>query len=179
MRAVLLSPLSILLALPALAQAWPRRTECLQWDHAYAQTVLLGLGSASLLAAILGLTVGFLFGRQLWWAASPRLRIGIAGAFTFVLAEFFIVIWPRVLPLGKLLYASLDPRYPQCQTMSFGAPGLLRGVIGEGVAAFAQWQAITLLLLGASAIGTVVAWVFSEAIVKNRGLEAVARRGEA
>jgi hypothetical protein len=168
----------VLAAVPALAQA-PRRTECLQWDQAYAQAVLLGLGSAALLAAILGLTVGFLFGRQFWWASSPRSRIWIVGGFTFLLAEFFIVVWPRVPPLGKLLYASLDPRYRQCQTMSFGAPGLLGGVIGEGVAAYAQWQAITLLLAGASAIGTLVAWIFSEAIAKNRGLQAMARRGEA
>ena len=179
MRALLLNAVLVVFALPIGAQGFPRRTECLQWDQAYAQTVFLGLGSAALLSAILGLTIGFLFGRQFWWAASPRARIWIAGGFTFMLAEFFIVVWPRVLPLGKLLYASLDPRYPQCQTMAFGAQGLLGGVIGQGVAAYAQWQAISLLLAGASGIGTVVAWVFSEAIARNRGLQAMSRRGEA
>lgn len=176
---IVLSILFTLVAVPALAQGLPRRTECLQWDQAYVQTVLLGIGGAAILSAVLGLTIGFLFGRQFWWAASPRARIWIAGAFAFVLAEFFIVVWPRVLPLGKLLYASLDPRYPACQTMAFGAPGLLGGIIGQGVAAYAQWQAITMVLAGAAALGTLVAWILSETIAKNRGLEAMAHRGDA
>jgi hypothetical protein len=169
----------ILIATDAAAQGLPRRTECLQWDQAYAQTVMLGIGGAAILAAVLGITTGFLFGRQFWFATSPRARIAIAGGIAFALVEFCIVVWPRVLPLGKLLYASVDAQYPACQTMTFGAAGLMGGVIGPGVAAYAQWQAITMLLAGAAAVGTLVAWIFSELIVKNRGLEATARRGEA
>jgi hypothetical protein len=169
----------LLLTHPLLAQSAPRRTECLQWDEAYAQMVALGVVGASILALVLGLTVGLLFGRQVWWAASPRGRIWIAGAMAFLFASFTIVVWPRVLPLGKLLYASIDPRYPDCQTMAFGAPGLLGGLLGQGVAAYAQWQAIELLLLGSCALGALVAWVASEALVRNRGLEAMARGGEA
>lgn len=171
--------LSLLLARDVLGQGVPRRTECLQWDQAYAQAVALGIAGTVILALVLGLTIGLLFGRQMWWAASPRGRIWIAGSAAFVLANFVIVVWPRALPLGKLLYASVDPRYPECQTMAFGAPGLLGGLIGQGVAAYAQWQAISLLLLGASGLGTLVAWVVSEALVRNRGLEAMARGGEA
>lgn len=163
----------------ALAQGMPRRTECLQWDQAYLQTVVLGIGGAVLAAIVLGLTIGFLMGRQWWLGVAPRGRIAFAGTIVFVLAEFVIVVWPRVLPLGKLLYASVDRRYPLCQTMAFGAPGLFRGLIGQGVAAYAQWQAITLLLLGATALGTGVALIFSEALVRQRGLEAMARGGEA
>ena len=169
----------LFLASGAMAQGALRKTDCLQWDRAYAQAATLGLAGAAVFALVLGLTIGLLFGRQLWWAASPRGRIWIAGGAAFVLVDLLIVAWPRVLPLGRLLYASVDPRYPQCQTMAFGAPGLLGGLIGPGVAAYAQWQAISLLLLGGSAIGTLLAWVMSEALVRNRGLEAVARGGEA
>lgn len=169
----------LLLTRQLLAQGVPRRTECLQWDEAYAQAVALGIVGGSMLALVLGLTIGPLFGRQVWWGASPRGRIWIAGAIAFALASFAIVVWPRVFPLGKLLYASVDPRYPDCQTMAFGAPGLLGGLIGQGVAAYAQWQVIELLLLGSCALGALVAWVVSEALVRNRGLEAIARGGEA
>jgi len=175
----MLSLAILLLATGALGQGLPRRTECLQWDQAYAQAAALGIGGAAILSLVLGLTIGFLFGRQFWWAASPRKRIGLAGAVAFALMNFVVVIWPRALPLGRFFYASVDPRYPDCQTMSFGAPGLLGGLIGQGVAAYGQWQAISLLLLGATGFGTLVAWVVSEGLVRNRGLEAVARGGEA
>lgn len=166
-----------LLAAQVMAQGPPRRTECLQWDQAYGQAVLGGVGGTAVFAVVAGLTIGFAFGRQFWFGASPRTRVWVAGGTVFVLAVFLIVAWPRMLPLGKFPYASVDPRYADCQTIAFGAPGILHGWIGEGVAAYAQWLVITLLLAGSSGFGTLVAWILSEAILRGRGLEAMARAG--
>lgn len=168
---------TLLFTIGVFAQSAPRRTECLQWDQAYAQTVALGVAGGAILALVFGLSIGPLFGRRFWLAASPRARVWVAGGIAFATATFAIVVWPRILPLGKLLYASVDPRYPDCQTMAFGAPGLLGGIIGPGVAAYAQWQAISLLLAGATALGTFVAWICSAAILRSRGLETMARQG--
>jgi hypothetical protein len=178
-RAIRLLLILALLSLPARGQSEPRRTDCLQWDQSYAQMVLLGMVGATIGAAALGLLIGFIAGRHFWLFTLPRTRIWIAGAIVAGLTEFFIVIWPHFLPLGRLFFASIDPRYRECRTMSFGAPGLLRGLIGEGVAAYAQWQAVTMLLIGAAAAGALIAWIFSEAIVRSGGLEAAARGGEA
>jgi hypothetical protein len=165
---------------PALyAQDLPRRTECLQWDQAYGQAVLFGMIGAALAAIVLGLMIGFMAGRQAWWAASPRARIWIAAMLiVFPLTEFIIVAWPRTIGFGRLLFSAVDPRYVQCTAMSFGAPGLLNGLIGEGVAAYGQWQVITGLLVGACAVGALVAWIISEAIVRSSGLESSAQAGE-
>lgn len=166
-------------ALPLYSQEVPRRTECLQWDQAYGQAVLFGMIGAAVAAIVLGLTIGFLAGRQTWWAASPRSRIWIAALLiVFPLTVFVIVAWPRIFGFGKLLFSSVDPRYVQCSAMSFGAPGLLNGLIGEGVAAYGQWQVITGLLLGACAVGALVAWIISEVIVRSSGLESTAKAGE-
>lgn len=178
-RAILLLLLLLPIILPALAQTPPRRTDCLQWDQAYAQMVLLGMAGAAVGAAALGLTIGFMAGRHFWLFTLPRTRIWIAGTIVAGVTELFLVVWPHFLPLGKLFYASIDPRYRDCRTMSFGAPGLLRGLIGEGIAAYAQWQAVTLLILAASATGALIAWIMSEAVVRSSGLESAARGGEA
>lgn len=167
-----------LFALQLSAQAPPRRTECLQWDQAYAQTVLMGIIGAASLACLFALLIGFAFGRRLWPMTLARTRIWIGGAVALLLVEFVIVAWPRILPLGRFPYASLDPRYADCQTMAFGAPGLLGGAVGRGVAAYAQWQAITVLLIGAAFLGALLAWIFSEWLLRTRGLEALARAGE-
>jgi hypothetical protein len=134
---------------------------------------------AAVAAIVLSLTIGFLAGRQAWWAASPRSRIWIAALLiVFPVTEFVIVVWPRTIGFGRLLFSSVDPRYVQCAAMSFGAPGLLNGLIGEGVAAYGQWQVITGLLLGACAVGALVAWIISEVIVRSSGLESSAKAGE-
>lgn len=175
-----LTALSVLFvaALDLAAQSPPRRTECLQWDQAYAQMVTLGIAFAALIALAFSIGIGFVFGRRFWFATRARRRIWIGGGFAFLLAEFLIVAWPRILPLGKFPYASIDPRYPACQTISFGATGLLGGAVGQGVAAYAQWEAISLLLGGAVLAGTLIAFIFSEALVKSGGLEAIAGGGE-
>gem|GEM_PF-4799932 len=161
------------------AQELPRRTECLQWDQAYGEAVLFGMIGAGVAAIVLSLTIGFLAGRQTWWAASPRARIWIAALLiVFPVTVFVIVAWPRIFGFGKLLFTSVDPRYVQCSAMSFGAPGLLNGLIGEGVSAYGQWQVITALLLGSCAVGALVAWIISEVIVRSSGLESTAKAGE-
>jgi hypothetical protein len=157
----------------------PTGTECDQWDRAYAQIVLTGVTGVAIGAAAASLLVGVLFGRRFWWAASPRPRIWLTTfVFAFPLAEFLIVGLPRLFGFGRFFFSGIDVRYPQCSTMNFGADGLLHGMLGKGIAAFAQWQMITALLLAGSAIGGLVAFLISEAIVRSSGLEAVARRGD-
>ncbi len=157
----------------------PRRTECLQWDEAYGQIILFGLIGAAVAALVLGLLIGFIAGRQFWWAASPRARIWIAALLiVFPVLEMLIVIWPRLFGFGRLLYSAVDPRYVDCQSMPFGAPGIL-GFIGRGVAAYGQWPWISGLLLTACAVGGLVAWILSETIVSSSGMASIAKGGEA
>lgn len=177
MRLVFASIL-VFAALQLPAQSPPRRTECLQWDQAYSQMVTLGIAFAAIVAFAFAMGIGFVAGRRFWIGTLARTRIWIGGGMALLLAEFLVVVWPRILPLGKFPYASVDARYPACQTIAFGGTGLLGGAVGQGVAAYAQWQAISLLLAGAALVGTLVAFVFSEALVKSRGLEATARGGQ-
>jgi len=157
----------------------PTGTECDQWDRAYGQIVLTGVTGAAIGAAAASLLVGVVFGRRLWWAASPRPRIWLTTfVFAFPLAEFLIVGLPRLFGFGRFFFSGIDARYPQCSTMNFGADGLMHGMLGKGIAAFAQWQMITALLLAGSAVGGLAAFLISEAIVRSSGLEAVARRGD-
>jgi sorbitol-specific phosphotransferase system component IIC len=161
------------------AAASPNRNQCLQWDEAYGQIVLFGMIGAAIVALVLGLTIGFMVGRQWWWAASPRVRIWIASLLiVFPILEFVVIVWPRVFGFGRLLYAPIDPRYADCQSMSFGGHGIL-GIIGKGVAAYGQWQWISALLLAACAIGGLLAWIISEALVSSSGMASVAKGGDA
>ncbi|MEO8382838.1 MAG: hypothetical protein ABI779_24485 [Acidobacteriota bacterium] len=161
-------------------QVLPRRTECFQWDQAYGQMVLFSVIGAAITATVLGLTIGLLFGRHFWWAASPRKRIWVAALLVvYPLAEFIVVLWPRIFGFGRLLFSSIDARYADCQAMAFSAPGLLGGIIGQGVAAYGQWQVISALLLGACAVGGLLAWILSELFVRALGLERIAQGGEA
>lgn len=157
----------------------PTQTECDQWDRAYAQMVLTGITGAAIGAAVASLLIGVLFGRRMWWAAQPRPRIWLTTfLFAFPLTEFLMVVMPRLFGFGRFFFSGIDVRYPQCAAMSFGAEGLLHGMVGRGVAAFAQWQVITALLLGGSAVGGLVAFLISEAVVRGSGLEAAARKGD-
>ena len=168
----------ILLFLSAVATAQPRRTACLQWDQAYHQVVILGIAAAAILSLVLWLIVSFALSRHVWWAASPRSRVWISAFWAGTLVELLVVGWPRLFGFGRGLFAAVDPQYLDCQAAPFGAPGLLSGLIGQGVAAFSQWPAITGLLYGASLIGGTIAWLISEAFVRTSGLQSTARGGE-
>ena len=171
---------SALLSVGVHAQSLPRRTECLQWDLAYIQTVMTGVAGAAIASAVLASLVGLLLGRQFWWATAPHMRIWIiAGAFVYPIVTFLVVGWPRLIGFQTLLYGSIDPRYVQCESMSFNAPGLFQGLIGQGVAAYGQWPVIAAALLGASMLGAIVALLFSRALVRIRGLAARAHGGQA
>jgi hypothetical protein len=166
----------ILLIVTVAAQtSQPRRTACLQWDQAYNQIVILGMAGAAIGSVVFWLGAAFLFGRHAWWAASPRARVWIMALFSGTVAELLVVVWPRLLGFGRALFSAIDPQYVDCQTTPFGAPGLLYGVIGQGVNAYSQWPAITGLVYGAALVGGVVAWLISEAIVKSSGLQTMAQ----
>lgn len=157
----------------------PRRTACLQWDQAYNQIVILGMAGAAIASILFWLAAVFVFGKHAWWAASPRARVWITAFFSGTVATLVVVVWPRVLGFGRAIFSAIDPQYIDCQTASFGAPGLLFGLIGEGVNAYSQWPAITGLLYGAALIGGAVSWLISEAIVRSSGLQTMAQGGEA
>lgn len=157
----------------------PRRTACLQWDQAYNQIVIVGMAGAAIVSILFWLVAAFGLGRHAWWAVAPRARVWIAAFAAGTLAELVVVVWPRVIGFGRALFSAIDPQYLDCQTAPFGAPGLLYGLLGQGVNAYSQWPAITGLLYGAAAIGGIVAWLVSEGVVRNSGLETTARGGEA
>jgi hypothetical protein len=167
------------MAVDLIAQSPLTPVDCDQWDRAYARIVLTGVIGAVIGAAAVALLIGVFFGRRFWWAARPRPRIWIATfLIAFPLVEFLIVGLPRLTGFGRFFFSGIDVRYPECSTMTFGAEGLLQGMLGKDIAAFPQWQLITALLLGGSALGGLAAFLISEAIVRSGGLEAVARRGE-
>lgn len=159
-------------ALPA-----PRRIDCLQWDQAYAQMVLIGVISAAGLAFLLAIGT-MLLGRRWWLMTLARARVWIGGTVALLFVEFVVVGLPRLAPLGRGIFAAIDPRYTTCQAMSFGSRGLLGGAIGQGVAAYAQWQTITLLLSGGAFVGTLLAWIVCEWLLGARGLKAIAQGSE-
>jgi hypothetical protein len=176
-----MTPSLLVLLVSALAAQTtpPRRTACLQWDQAYNQIVILGMAAAAIGSVVLWLVIAFLFGKHAWLAASPRARVWVAALFSGTVTELLIVVWPRVLGFGRALFSAIDPQYIDCQTTPFGAPGLLYGLIGQGVNAFTQWPAITGLLYGAALVGGAVAWLITEAIVRSSGLQTTAQGGAA
>ncbi|HKR65041.1 MAG TPA: hypothetical protein VJZ00_15010 [Thermoanaerobaculia bacterium] len=155
----------------------PRRTDCLQWDQAYGQVVLFGVIAVVGVAFVIAVAI-VLLAYRFWPLTLARTRVWIGGTIALLLTEFVVVALPRVAPLGRGIFASIDARYPICQSMSFGAHGLLGGAIGKGVAAYAQWQAITLLVTGGAFVGALLAWIVCEWLLSTRGLKAMAQGSE-
>lgn len=156
----------------------PSASQCRQWDEAYLALFRTALWGMLIGSSLVSLFVPPLLGKQWWWATSPRLRILWTTLAIWLLVLFGIVLWPRLFGFG-LWFSGIDPRYLECETSSFGATGLLDGLIGSGVATIAQWPAMVILLSAAAFIGGIAACGVSVILNRYLGIPARVKGGEA
>jgi hypothetical protein len=156
----------------------PARVQCLQWDNAYLQVVNWSILGGLVAAAVAGLLIGVLFARHVWWATRPVPRITVATTAAYLFLAAACVGWPHANGLGRFFLTGVPPDYRTCETMSFGAKGILSGLVGSGVAAYAQGPAILALLAGACAVGGLIAFTISVALTQASGLKARAIGGK-
>lgn len=163
----------------ALDAAPLTRVSCRRWDDAYVNAAHTTLWVLPLLTLVLALVSGLVLGRTSWLFASPKKRIFVTATSLLALAILFLQVVPRIFGLGGVLFSAIDPSYPACSTLSFGAQGLLGGVIGKNTIAYLQWPAISALLTASSMGSVLVSLAISSTVVTFKGLRRRARGGAA
>lgn len=152
--------------------AAPTRTQCKQWDDSYLFLMNLFLVGGVLLPLVLSLSLPPLLGRRFWILTAPRARIlAISSLLAVLLTAAFIGV-PSLFGFGHFLFSGIDPSYLYCQTMNFGATGLLFGLLGPGVAALSQWLTVLALLAIACTLGGIITLFVSETLRSWFGLRA-------
>ncbi len=176
-----LSLLSILLSSIAVfgQTTAPTRTQCKQWDDSYLFLFNLFLLAGIFLPLILNIVLPPLFGRQLWILTAPRMRVFYLTLIVAAVLTTVFVGLPFAIGFGRFIFSGIDPTYFNCETIKFGAAGLVFGLIGAGVAAISQWLAVLILLIISCALGGMIAWVVSELLASSIGLRSRVRGGNA
>lgn len=152
--------------------ATPTRTQCKQWDDSYLFLMNLFLVGGVLLPLVLSLSLPPLLGKRVWPLTLPRARIlAISSLLAVFLTAAFLGV-PYLFGFGGVLFSGVDPAYLYCQTMNFGATGLLFGLLGPGVAALSQWLTVLALLAIACTLGGVITLLVSETLRSWFGLRA-------
>jgi len=82
---------------------------------------------------------------------------------------------PFVFGFGGFIFSGIDPTYFNCETVRFGATGLVFGLVGSGIAAVSQWLAMLVLLTVSCVLGGLIALVTSEILARYIGLRARVR----
>lgn len=150
----------------------PTRTQCKQWDDSYLFLLNLFLIGGVFLPLVLSLSLPPLLGKRIWMLTAPRARIlAITSLLAVLLTAAFLGV-PAVFGFGRVMFSGIDPAYLYCETMNFGATGLLLGLIGPGVAALSQWLTVLALLAISCALGGVIALLVSEMLRSWFGLRA-------
>ena len=150
----------------------PTRTQCKQWDDSYLFLFNLFLIGGVLLPLVLSLALPPLLGKRVWLLTAPRVRIlAISSALAVLLTATFLAL-PAVFGFGRFFFSGIDPAYLYCETMNFGATGLLFGFFGPGIAALAQWLTVLVLLGISCALGGVITLLVSEVLRSRFGLRA-------
>jgi len=150
----------------------PTRTQCKLWDDSYNFLLNLFLIGGVSLPLILTLCLPPLFGRGIWLITAPRVRIVTISTIVAVFLTAAFLGAPAVFGFGRFIFGGVDQAYLNCETMNFGASGLLFGLIGPGIAALSQWLTVLALLTTSSALGGVVALLVSETLRSWFGLRA-------
>jgi len=148
----------------------PSRTQCRQWDDSYLFLFNFFLALGLLLPLALNTLLPPVLGRRFWPLTSPRLRLVYMSLFAAVILSTLFVAIPFIMGFGTFIFAGVDQGYFGCETTKFGATGLLFGLVGSGIAAIAQWPAVLALLVGACAVGGLLAFVVSAILVNRVGL---------
>lgn len=144
-------------AVSSLAEA-VSATECKQWDNAMLAIFNSALVASFLAPILIAPVAGGLLGRRWWLWARPIRRIVVVSIIAGALLITFVPGGPWVLGLGGSgLFSNVDPLYFACTTRSFGAEGLLFGLIAPGQAALSLWPAMSLLILLSTALGCLLA----------------------
>lgn len=149
------------------------KTACKQWDDAY-----LSIVNASFIGCLLLIVISsFLlvnFFRSWWWATRPWLRGAIISFSAFVLVLVICLGLPSAFGYGAL---GLNPNYPDCSGMRFGATGPLWGVVYRDVAAYDLRLPLASVLALAAILGLVLAWTVNWFAMTFFGIQAKVRRG--
>lgn len=155
----------------------PTRTQCKQWDDSYLFLLNLFLLGALFLPLILNLSLPPLLGKRIWILTAPQARILVISSLLTVLLTAGFLGVPALLGFGHFIFSGVDPAYLYCETMNFGATGLLFGLFGPGIAALSQWLTVLALLGISSVLGGVLALFVSELLRRGFGLRARVREG--
>lgn len=154
-------------------------TQCKQWDNAMLATFDMALIASLLAPLVIAPILGGLLGRQFWLWARPTARIILVSGLIGIVLLTFVPGGPWVLGVGGSgLYSNVDPLYFACTTKSFGADGLLFGLIAEGQAAITLWPMMSLLIFLAIVIGCLVALGLQRIWAPLFGLRRRLRGGE-
>jgi len=152
------------------SSATPSRTQCKQWDDSYLLLFNFFIVAGLLLPVALNTLLPPVLGRRVWFLASPRMRVlYISLIVAGILATVFVAL-PFVVGFGRLIFSGVDQAYFGCETLKFGATGLLFGLVGSGIAAISQWPAVLALLLASCVLGGLIAFLVSGILVKTVGL---------
>jgi hypothetical protein len=148
-----------LTAQPSAAQppiAGINNNVCRAWDDGFA-ALFDGTFVACVVASlVLGPFLGPL-GRRFWFFTAVRRRTIASSLAVLVLAIVSVPLAPWTVGLGRWWLAGVDPAYPQCTNLSFGAGGLLFGLVSPGQAAISQWPVMILLLIAGVVVGSLIA----------------------
>jgi hypothetical protein len=159
------------------AAAGASRTQCKQWDDNYLFLLNLFLLAGVFLPLALNVVLPPLLGKRIWMLTAPRMRIFFISLIVTVVLPTVLVGLPFVLGFGRFIFSGIDATYFSCETVRFGATGLVFGLVGAGLAAVAQWLAMVVLLTVSCVLGGVIALVTSEILANYVGLRARIRGG--
>ena len=138
------------------ATAAVNNNACRAWDDGFA-ALFDGTFVACVVASlVLGPFLGPL-GRRFWFFTAVRRRTIASSLAVLVLAIVSVPLAPWTVGLGRWWLTGVDPAYPQCTSLSFGAGGLLFGLVSPGQAAISQWPVMILLLVAGAAVSSLVA----------------------
>lgn len=144
----------------------PTKTQCKQWDDAYLATFNIAIMVLPFVVILCCIILPLFAGKITWLLTAPFNRILVITISWLALFFFFVVLWPRLFGFGNFLLSGTDPRYVNCVSVQFGAEGFFGGLLGRGVAAAGQFFLETVLLIGASIIGGLAAFLLS--CISNR-----------
>lgn len=155
----------------------PSRTQCKQWDDSYLFLLNLFLLAGLVLTPAINLFLPPLFGRRVWGLTAPRMRIFYTSLLVALVLTTLFVALPFVVGFGTFIFSGINQSYFNCETLKFGASGLVFGLIGAGFAAISQWLAVLILLVISCVLGGLIALIVSELLVASIGLRSRVRKG--
>jgi hypothetical protein len=138
---------------------------CRAWDDGFAALFDGTFVACVVVSLVLGPLLGP-FGRRFWFFTAVHRRTIASSLAVLVLAIVSVPLAPWTVGLGRWWLAGVDPAYPQCTSLNFGAGGLVFGLVSPGQAAISQWPVMVLLLVAGAVVGGLVA-VFAQMLLNR------------